>query len=282
MFNSNHKFKTEKQDKKGGILRFVCAFLAFALVFGTISGIVIFKNNDISLKSIFGGGDVPETTEGDGTTSALPKEISGSKNFLLYCTDVEVEEIYFLAVVTADMSDKTFKVRPLNTTAPEYLSELKLGGNKSLISAVEKREKIKIDKYIASNADTFALAINYMGGLEYSVDNRVEYRNNEFTLILTKGNQTIKGETLLKYFRYAKTIGIDGMRIQGTLLCAMLDGYINEENVEKGLKIYQKVLSKIKSDSDISYIEASKGIEILRVLCKSEDREPASVIINVQ
>lgn len=283
MFNQEHKFKTEKQDKKGSILRFIGAFLAFALVFGSISAVVIFKHNDISVKDIF----KEKTTEPELQTEVsdvtdIPKEISGSANFLLYCTSNNADEMLFTVIVTADMDAKTFKVRPVNPDVPEYLSALKTGGYKTLVEAVEKKENVKIDKYIASNADTFALAINYMDGLEYSMDKRVEYRTDEYTLILTKGNQTIKGETLMKYFRYAKTLGTEGLKIQGELICAMLDSYINSENVENGLKIYQRVLSKIDSNSDISYIEASKGIESLRVLCKSEDRQPATIVLNAQ
>ena len=280
MFNFEHKFKTEKQNQKGSLMRFICAFLAFALVFGSVSAAVMMKHNGLTLKDVFGGRE--EKTEEDISGIDIPKEISGSMNFLLYCTSNNGEELYFTVIVTADMDGKNFKVRPINPDAPEYISSLKTGGYKSLVDAVEKRENVKIDKYMASRADTFALAINYMDGLEYAVDRRIEYRNDEYTLILTKGNQTIRGETLMKYFRYAKTLGMDGLRIQGQLICAMLDSYINSENVENGLKIFQKVLGKIDSDSDISYIEASKGIEILRVFCKSEDRKSASIILNVE
>ena len=42
-----HKFKTSKQDKKGDLLRFFLAFLAFAVVFGSVSAVVILKHNEI-------------------------------------------------------------------------------------------------------------------------------------------------------------------------------------------------------------------------------------------
>lgn len=283
MFNQEHKFKTEKQNQKGSIMRFICAFLAFALVFGSISAVVILKHNNVSLKDIFSKKNTQTETQTDvSETQVIPKEIGGSANFLLYCTSKDGNELYFTVIVTADMDGKTFKVRPVNPDVPEYISEYKKGGYKSLVAAVEKHENVKIDKYVASDRDTFALAINYMDGLEYAIDKRVEYRTSEFTLILTRGNQTIKGETLMKYFRYAKTLGNEGLKIQGDLICAMLDNYINSENTEKGLKIYQRVLSKINSDSDISYIEASKGIEALKVLCRSEDRKPATIVLNTQ
>lgn len=284
MFNSEHKFKTEKQDKKSNIIRFICAFLAFALVFGSISAVVILKHNDISLKDVFGGKEESETAEDGGSTVDLGKEISGSSDYLFYCSNSDLTEMYFMAIVTADLDGKVFNVRMVKPDNPNYLSELKTGGYKALISAVEKDENVKISKYAGSNAETFALAINYMGGLEYTVDSRIEYRTDDFTLILTKGDQTIKGETLIKLFRYEKTFGKKGLEVQGKLICKMLDDYIVSENLEgeKGLTIYQKVLSKIDTNSDISYIDAAKIVDNLKVFCNSDNRRPAEVVTKPQ
>jgi LCP family protein required for cell wall assembly len=183
-------------------------------------------------------------------------------------------------MVDADMEKQGFDVYPLNPDNSDYIKALSTGGEKELVSAVEKAEGIEIDKYVASSTDTFALAINYMGGLKYTVAERIEYRTDDYTLILTKGNQTIKGETLLKYFRYCKTLGEEqGLKQQGDLICKMLDEYITTENVEKGDTIYEKVLSKINSQSDISHIEASKTWNLLKFYCESGKRQPATVIL---
>lgn len=286
MFKKDHKFKTSKQDKRGAIYRFLGAFLVFALVFGSISVAMILKNNDFSLEEIMAGKSTTSAQD-DGTTSttevALDKELTGQLNTLIYCVNEAKTEFYFMMIVDADMDARTFRVYPVNPANPEYLKSLSTGGNKALVTAVEQEEGINIDKYVASNPNTFALAINYMGGLEYTVNERIEYRNDEYTLILTKGDQTIKGETLLKYFRYCKTLDTStGMRQQGELVCEMLDDYISSENVEKGSTIFQKVLSKLNSESDISYVEASRAMPMLRLLCESDERKPASVILSSQ
>lgn len=285
MFKRNHKFKTAKQDKRSGMLNFLYAFLAFALVFGSISAVVILKHNDISLEDIFSDKTVA-VTDNDRTdttdTVDLNKELSGQANILLYCAQSDASAIHFLIMVDADMDDRTFRVHPLGTENPEYLTALSRGGYKELIAAVEKHEGVEIDKYVASNPDTFALAINYMGGLEYTVDERIEYRTDDYTLILTQGDQTIKGETLLKFFKYCKTLGTDGMRRQGQIVCAMIDNFITAENVEKGITIYQKVLSKINSASDVSYVEMSSALQMLKLLCASDERQPATVVLSLE
>lgn len=282
-----HKFKTSKQDKRGDLMRFFLAFLAFALVFGSISAVVILKHNELSLKSIF---SKETTTEGGNETTAddqpvSPVKLSGKTNFLIYCSSNDFSEMYFIHIVEADMDNCVIKDRPLNpdgktTDGKTYVQLLKESGAGKLVSSIEEKEGVKISKYVGSNAETFALAINYMDGLEYTVDERIEYRNSAYTLILTKGNQTIKGETLIKYFRYCKTLGVDGMRIQGKLVCAMLDSYINDNNVDKGTRIYQRLLSNLDSNSDISYFEAAEAMPTVKAFCDSENRQNSTIIIN--
>ncbi len=281
-----HKFKTSKQDKKGDLLRFFLAFLAFAVVFGSISAVVILKHNEISLRSIF---SKETTTKSDETTTesqpVSPTQLNGKTNFLVFCSANDFSEMYFIHIIEADMDNCVLKDRPLNpdgktSDGKNYVQILKEGGASKLISAVEQKENIKINKYVGSNAETFALAINYMDGLEYTVDNRIEYRNDSYTLILTKGSQTIKGETLIKYFRYCKTLGSDGMRIQGKLICAMLDSYVNTENAANGSKIYQKLLSYLDSNSDISFFEAAEAMATVKAFCDSPNRQQSTIIIN--
>ena len=160
MLNQNHKFKTEKQDKTGSIKRFIGAFLAFALVFGSISAVVIIKHNDISLKSLLGGKETTAVSENtEKTDGEITQPISGSANFLLYCTDSSTGDFHFIAIVTADMDTKAFTVRPIQTDNPDYLTALETGGGADLAAEIEKTENIKINKYIASNTETFATAI---------------------------------------------------------------------------------------------------------------------------
>ena len=193
--------------------------------------------------------------------------------------------MYFIHIIEADMDNCILKDRPLNpdgkaADGKSYVQTLKEGGAGKLVSVIEQKENVKINKYVGSNAETFALAINYMDGLEYTVDNRIEYRSNNYTLILTKGNQTIKGETLIKYFRYCKTLGSDGMRIQGKLICAMLDSYITDENAANGSKIYQKLLANLDSNSDISFFEAAEAMATVKAFCDSPNRQQSTIVIN--
>lgn len=283
-----HKFKTSKEDKKSDLLHFFAAFLIFALVFGSISAVVILRHNDISLKSIFSKEATTEADDGSTTeqsTTAAPTQLQGKTNFLIYCCSSDYSETFFIQIVKADMDNRVLKVQPLDPdgASPDgrtYAEVLKQDSGEGLLTQIEKKEGIEISKYIGSTDETFASAINYMGGLEYNAPERIEYRNSDYTLILTKGNQTVKGETLLKYFRYCKTLGTDGLRTQGLLVCQMLDSYINKKNIENGTIIYRKLLSLIKSESDISFFEAAEAMTTARAFCNAEDKQGSMVIMN--
>lgn len=282
-----HKFKTSKEDKKSDLLRFFAAFLAFALVFGSISAVVILRHNDISIKSIFSKNTTaPEEDTTDATdTTAAPLQLQGKTNFLIYCYASDYSETFFIHIVRADMDNRVLKVQPLDpdgktADGKTYAQILEQDGGEGLLAQIEQKEGIEIAKYIGSTDENFASAINYMGGLEYNAPERIEYRSSDYTLILTKGAQTIKGETLLKYFRYCKTLGADGLRTQGLLVCEMLESYINEKNIGNGTIIYRKLLSLIKSESNISFFETAEAMATVKAYCMAEDRQKPSIIMN--
>lgn len=281
-----HKFKTSKEDKKSDLLRFFAAFLVFALVFGSLSAVVILRHNDISLKSIFSktetttAEDVTDTTEITAST-----RLQGKTNFLIYCYASDYSETFFIHIVKADMDNRVLKVQPLDpdgktADGETYAQVLKQDGGEGLLAKIEQKEGIEIAKYIGSTDETFASAINYMGGLEYNSPERIEYRSSDYTLILTKGAQTVKGETLLKYFRYCKTLGADGLRTQGMLVCEMLDSYINNKNIENGTKIYQRLLYLIKSQSNITFFETAENLATVKAYCNAEDKQGCKVIMS--
>lgn len=286
MAKKNHQFKTSTDNKKGDIRRFVIAFAAFAIVFGTISFIVILKHNNLSFREIFGEKTVSDTSLSSeiSAESTTLKAISGQYKFLLYCSDTNINELYFLQVVDVNLSSKKIRIIPLNPNGKpdgnmSYAEILKKEGGRALADAVGKAESCTINRYIGSNENTFALAINHLNGVEYDVQNRIEHHSDDYTLILTKGKQTIKGETLIKYFRYCKTLGSEGMSTQGNLLSAMLEQYVNDENIEKSSTLIQKVMSKLNSDTDISYVEASQAVPSMQALFADSQFE-TKIIIN--
>lgn len=271
-----HKFKTQKQTEKRKTLQFICFCLVFLIVFGSVSAVVYLKNSGFSLNEYFiNRGERKEQT----TEPEEKKKPEGKMNLLFYCCDEDPDELYFIFEVVADMNNSAFKIYPLDPNDPGYLSALKSGGEEALEHAVEKRTGMKTDAYAASDKKSFAVAVNYMDGLEFFIENRVEYRTENTTLILPQGTSKLNGDDLIGYLKYCKTVEATGLKMQGEVMQAMLENYITEENLENGIKIFQKLLDKIKMNSDISYIEATGYIDELKLYLTDENRKDPEIIL---
>ncbi len=262
-------FNPVRVHRKGQWKFIVLGFVVFALIFGSATLVYLSaKIDDFSVDRIM------SVFEKDSQDEDLLSGNRGSTTILLtsVSTTETLEsgkrEMYFLILAKADTAEGIIKFCPLEVK-DSYVTRYEAGGGAELIKAVSDEYGIKIDKYIASDENTFPLAINYMDGVEFIVPERIEYRTEDLTLILTPGRQTIKGESVLKYLKYFKTKGLDG---QGELLCAMVDNYFTEENMEDPMKLYKGVLGELSGNSDISFVDTADNLDVIREIAQKEEK----------
>lgn len=267
-------FNPVKVQRKGRWKWIVLGFLAFVLVFGTAT---LFYLSD-KLDS-FGLGGIMEIFEEDSDNTVLSDtgESSATILFMSVSSSQTAEsgkkEIYFLVLANADMKDKTVRFCPL-PVKDSYVEAYESGSESGVCDAVAKEYNTEIDRYVSSNENTFALAINYMGGLRYNVPQRVEYRTKDMTLILTPGEQTIKGESLVKYLKYCKE---NDIARQGDLFCAMLNQYVTEENMENAMTLYKGVLEELGTNSNISYVDTADNLNNIKLIAAKKDKKAQTV-----
>ncbi len=271
-------FNPVRVRRTGRLKSFLTGFIAFIIVFALAGGFYIYKNG-ISGASGFikKAGGIFESDNGDNSEQPIYKNVSA--NFLIMSIssaatqETNEKEIYFIAIAHADAETGQIKFCPINPKK-SYIDLYESGGSEAVVKAVAAEYKIKMDKYITSNENTFALAVNYMGGLEYNVPERVEYRTPDLTLILTPGNQTIKGEVLIKYFKYFKTVSLSK---QGELLCSMINEYFTHGNFENAMSIYKGVLSNLSGSSNISFVEAADNLKYIRTVIENKKVKAVTV-----
>lgn len=260
------RFTFEKVSRKGRWKGVVLGFIAFVLVFGTAAGVYLYSKTDLinkaEIMAIF--------DKSDGKENSLQGE-GGSANilFLSISSKETIEsgekEIYFMVLAHADTQQKVIKFCPLQVKNT-YLQYFEQGGVSEIVSALEKEYNIEIDRYVSSDENTFALAINYMGGLQYTVSENVTYRTPDLTLILTPGYQTLKGENLLKYLKYFKEKDIS---MQGELFCRMVENYLTEKNMEKAMQKFKGLMNNLADNTDISYVDAANNLDNIDVFVKN-------------
>ncbi len=266
-------FNPVRVHKKGGWKLILVSFLVFLLVFG--GGILVYLSTKVDsfsidkIMSVFEKDDESEnpSVEEGKVTNILFMSVSSAETL-----ETGEREIYFIVLGKLNSNSNQVKFCPLQVKN-SYISAFESGGANDVVKQIESEYSIDIHRYVSSNENTFALAVNYMDGLEFDVPQRVEYRTKDLTLILTPGKQTIKGESLLKYLKYFKAQGLSG---QGELFCAMVEDYFDEKNIADPMKVYKGVLSELSGNSDITFVDCADNIETLEKIAQNESTKAVS------
>ena len=262
------RFTFEKVNKRSKWKGIILGFITFILVFGIAAGAYLYTRTDFfgkeKLMAFFDRNHEKNNSAADEAKEAtiLFMSISSEKT-----EESGAREIYFLVLAHADTGGKTINFCPLQVK-DSYVKSFEDGGESEIVDEVEKEYGVNIDRYVSSNENTFALAINYMGGLQYNVEENVTYRTADLTLILTPGQQTLKGENLLKYLKYFKE---KDLSMQGELFCAMTNNYLTEKNTEKATQVFKGVLANLADNTDISYVDMADNLDSLKIFASDPE-----------
>ena len=79
------RFTSEKQEKTKRFRAFIVAFVAFVLVFGSVSTLIFMKSLNFDLQNLLQSPDDADTTAETTTESVLPVVVRDSAVLLLCC-----------------------------------------------------------------------------------------------------------------------------------------------------------------------------------------------------
>jgi anionic cell wall polymer biosynthesis LytR-Cps2A-Psr (LCP) family protein len=191
------------------------------------------------------------------------------KTYFLWCADSDSKQLRFAWLVNFRLPEAEVTVCALSpdtmlSDGSETLeSMLAKSGAHETAKKLEEFTGSPIDGYIGSDDESFKAMINYLGGADITVPEQVEYRGDEFTVILVKGKQNLKADSLFKYMRYLNTLGPRGKKLQSTALIEIFDGIFKPANIEKSEKLFSKLSNTLETDLTIvDYSEAKNGIKV--------------------
>lgn len=273
------KFRTAKERDAARLKRFALGFAAFLLVFAVVSVIYIFKAYHISFSDFSGKEETSDTTDSADAGTAV---LSGDSSFMLACASEDTDELYFVFAVYADLDRREVRIYPIDTdrkctvdgvedSVEGHYRRTSVRGLKAAADAVCGFET---RRYIVSNDSQFKNAINVMDGAQITVPARIDYKSSAFNLSLMPGEQNIKGETLLKYFRYLGIKG--GGQAQAELLCSVISQYISNSYVSVGKAYFSELSNYV--NSDITIVDFSRALPQLEAAAKAD---PAMKYITV-
>lgn len=276
----NVSFRTDKKQDKASLRRLIVAVAAGAAVILLASLFVILSKNNFNFKSAMGVNIETETT---GVSEQTQTKIGESDRlYYLWCASSDKSVMHFSWLVRVRMPERSVTVLPVSPgmqleyegetdTVSNYLARY---GEKRLLEALGEHCGRSIDGYAASADESFKAMINYFGGVSISVPEQIEYRG-DFTLILVKGRQNMKGDTLFKYLRYITLLGdTEG---QQQVFADIFSSVFKEENEDRTDKIFSKFSNTL--DTNITIVDFSKAENGIKAIIEegAEIREADSL-----
>lgn len=260
--------KMNEETKKFFIVFFACVFTVLA-----ISSLAILKKYDFDVKRAISGEAKTEPTT-ETASSGIP-EVYADKTYFFWCASESRDNLYFAWLVNIKMPERRATVCTVppetlvnyNGTVSSIENVLSKTGDAEFAAAVESTFGSEIDGYISSDETDFRTMINYLGGAEITVPEQVEYRNEGLTLILVKGKQTLKGDSLFKYLCYLDTLGARGNASQALVMGDILKGVFKPSRASKTDSVFAKISNTL--NTDITIVDFSSAEKAIKILCEN-------------
>lgn len=271
------KFMTEEEKKARKKKIIFGCFIAFIILFGSVSILCFLKSYDYDLSKVFGQGT--EKVQGEEETTTKPVEMEGSATILLTGSSTNKDELYFVALIKADLDNMQVSVCCLPTSAIARVGNVsatleenfKTGGAKQLVQAANQYTGVKIDRYVAVGEKNFKKATRYLGNYSLTLDEKITYNGGDFSLNLVKGKQTLTGDKLMHYIRYQEKQGGEYLDAQARIICDMIDQMVCERNIDEGEELFNQLINIV--DSDISIVDYTKSSPYIQGYAGSEKRQ---------
>lgn len=248
-------FRTQKQSIDRDLKKFSVIFASCVLAILIVSCFAILKKYDFDIRTAMGG--EPESTTEAVTQETTLLQSEGEKTCLFWCADSEKGGLHFAWLVNFRVPEMSASVCTLpldliiSDGAETLDSTFRKYGENATVEKLEAFLGYEIDGYIGSDDESFKAMINYFGGMNINVPEQIEYRGNEYTVILVKGRQKLMADTLFKYLRYLGTVGPRGRNLQATALMEMMNEIFRPGNAGKTQKYFSKLSNTVKTDFTI-------------------------------
>ena len=266
----NVKFRTVRQSNDAETKRFVAVLVGCVALILTVSVLFILSKHDFDLKSALGGD--AETGTAVEETQSIQADIVADRTYFFWCEDSSTGELRFAWTVNFRLPKRTVSICTLDLdtrieAGGESISIRKANQTasmKEIVSGVEKLYGIKIDGYIGSDDESFKSMVNYFGGFDVTVPEQTEYKSGDLSVILVKGKQNLKGDSLFRYMRYLCTQGERGRKLMASALGEILDGVFKPSNTNRCSTIFSRISNTLETDLTIvDFSSSEKGIKVI-------------------
>lgn len=274
---SKLNFASERQTRAKRLRAFVISFVAFILVFGTVSILVFMKSLDFNLDNLIRQPE--DSTEQSTDTTQAPTIAAAPVNattlFVCYGDD---DVILQLSLVCTNAEENSIMVATLdpftsvtvNSTGNTLQGWFQTTGINGLLQAVETNTQLKIDRYIKQSESNLKKVITKVGDITVDIPQAISYRGTDFSLFLESGQQKLTGDLFIKYLQYA------GTEEQANAVCALLRQTLQSFTEENLDTMFNYIFNL--SESNFSVMDYADTNGLVRVYLSMRGKiEPATL-----
>lgn len=269
----NITFETRRSGRKGTAKKILIAIVAIAAAAAVISAAVKMFSEE-SAAGLLGAERETETTREE----TKPQSVSAvmDKTILIWSENTDEEKIDFMWMLNVRLPQCEVNITQINPSqeydGESFDSVFQRSGEVALKTAVENAYGVEIDRFAFSDESSFKTMISYFDGVDIYIPEQIEYRGDDMTLILVKGQQNMKGDTFYKYLSYLNMLGEEGKAKKDEALFALLNGVFKLSNLEKRSKIYSKISNTLTTD--ITIVDFSKAENAVMMLMENGIKIP--------
>lgn len=243
------QFDKEKRKQKKTYATFIIAFLCFSILLAAVSFLILLKSVNFKLSNLVDRKTTVTTEDVSSESETALQSYSGSANVLAICS-ASGKKLDFFSVLFMDMNSKQISVLSCeNDTAVNidgkemsFSKAYALGGAEGLLQAVEKYYNIKLDRYFDVTESNFKSIFSYLGDVVITSDEKINFRGENFVLILEEGEQSATGDTVLSYFKYLDASG------RSRLFAQIIDYYIDNGKLTVEQATFDKLVNLVNTN----------------------------------
>ncbi len=285
MANYGFDLQRKNKAKKKKTAVFVCAFLCFSILLGSVSTIMLWRSLDYDFNNIFNRAD--ERTTAEQTTVPVSQTVyTGNYRFLAAVISDDKTQTRFINIIDVDLSEKTIKIIPvdseiknakLNKTCAEILQ---IKGIKELVLFLEEYFNSPINRYAVFTDTGYKSVFRILGDITLSVNEDIEYDTPDMFLEMVRGENLLTPEKTFKYMKYLSETkkGYECSELNAQVVVAAFNAFYTAESFVSADSLFSKLVNQC--DTDISIVDYTNAKDELESLVPGTSKDKLKVFVS--
>lgn len=277
--------RQKNKSKKKRTAVFICVFLCFVVVLGSVSTLLLWRSLNYDFNNIFvvnneSTTQLPETTQGE------TKSYSGDYLFLTAVTTDDGKNALFFNLIAVDLSEKVIRVVPVDGNIADSDSGLTCNqlletkGIKSVVSFLQTFYGKDISRYVLLTESGYKSFFRTMGNITLNISEDIAYDTEDMFLELKRGENILTPDKTYKYMKYICETknGYDCAKYNADIIVAAFNAYCTVEKFASADSTFSVIIDYCTTD--ITIVDFTNAKDELEYLLPKTSKEKLKVFVS--